>query len=434
MIVLTCMCLALVWLPGHAASTHKSAPHGRFKVMVTGGSGNIGSELVLQLTTYRASAVVVDVRPPPDAVRQHRSVSFYRQDVTDERSVAAIAKHERVQGVIHLAAVSRVQWCLDDEQYCNHVNVMGTRAVMNVANALSSVKWFIFASSREVYGASPTFPVNESTPRAPLNVYGRTKSSAESILEAGFRKPTIVLRLSNVYGGLNDHVERLIPSLLTKGMLNQPMLVTGGNQTMDFSHVSDVVSAFVLAADRLHRKGRSQTASALETPFYDSFNIVSGNATKVGDLVQLVQATTGCVSTVEFVPQDDRFPGHYEADPSKAASVLDFKAQMTDVGVGLSRYRDALRKHWIEKLAAKTQRECAASTQADASMCSLLKQSLEYHELQLERPTACHGGSASDRSRIAASTFCAVDCDMHEACVFNGRCVCTSKRVACVKQ
>lgn len=106
--------------------------------------------------------------------------------------------------MIHLAAVSRVGWCLENEPDCDDVNVRGTELVIDAIESRKMNAWFIQASSREVYGNAESFPVPEDAPNTPANAYGRTKSDAEAVIRR-HSLPAILLRLSNVYGGLADH-------------------------------------------------------------------------------------------------------------------------------------------------------------------------------------------------------------------------------------
>ena len=350
----------------HATSSPLETPR-RQRILVTGGMGNIGVALCSKLLNMGMHTVVADVydlAEPRTLAEDNTYSKYYKASVMNVTSLRSIMVKEDITGVIHLAAVSRVQWCLDAPDHCRDVNVEGTRIVVDAVNAISRVQWLIFASSREVYGGAPNFPVNEGTPRSPLNIYGITKSDAETVIEQVSAKPTIVLRLSNVYGGLNDHAERLIPSLLTKCLLDQPVYVTGGQQVMDFTYIDDVVAAFLQAARRLSEGATSKMgplARRMPTrPLLESFNIVSGTATRVSDLLKGVQELTETLSPVVRLSHDPRFPARYEADPALAQSRLGFRARVVDVRVGLALYRDALQRLWARALAREARKSCAS--------------------------------------------------------------------------
>lgn len=148
-------------------------------------------------------------------------------------------------GVVHLAAVSRVLWCLENEADCWDVNERGTQMVVDGLAELNKrdggKRWFILASSREVYGdAKDNKPIKEDAEKAPANIYGASKLAAEVVIEKHLRSAKqyrssgsihfIALRLSNVYGGVYDHLERLVPSIVTQALSHQVIQISGGQQ------------------------------------------------------------------------------------------------------------------------------------------------------------------------------------------------------------
>lgn len=157
-----------------------------------------------------------------------------------------------VVGVIHLAAVSRVLWCLENEADCWDVNERGTQMVVDGLAELNrrdgGKRWFVLASSREVYGdAKDNEPIKEDAEKTPANIYGASKLAAEVVIEKHLQRAKqhrssgsihfIALRLSNVYGGVYDHLERLVPSIVTQALSHQVIQISGGQQ-----HVSVLLS------------------------------------------------------------------------------------------------------------------------------------------------------------------------------------------------
>lgn len=157
-----------------------------------------------------------------------------------------------VVGVINLAAVSRVLWCLENEPDCEDVNVGGTSAILEAMEQAERNPWFIQSSSREVYGIADVFPVTEDTPHHPANVYGASKAKAEDEIERHIfqRKDrgdgsgiaplhAIALRISNVYGGRSDHRERLIPAIMTNALAHRTIQIVGGAQDVSLAESRD---------------------------------------------------------------------------------------------------------------------------------------------------------------------------------------------------
>ena len=148
-----------------------------------------------------------------------------------------------VIGVLHLAAVSRVLWCVENKIDCEDVNVRGTETVMDIVGQ-NNIPWFVFASTREIYGIAKEFPVTEETPANAANAYGGSKARAEEVIHRHIDNRNekslsplhaIALRLSNVYGGPADHVDRLIPSIMTNALANRPIQISGGDQDVSRS-------------------------------------------------------------------------------------------------------------------------------------------------------------------------------------------------------
>lgn len=223
-----------------------------------------------------------------------------------------------IVGVIHLAAVSRVGWCLENEPDCHDVNVRGTQNVLEKIKSTGNKAWFLQASSREVYGNAVEFPVSEDAPNTPANAYGQTKSDAEAVIRSqGIR--SILLRLSNVYGGLADHRERLIPAIVSSALSHRVIQMVGGNQDLDMVHIDDVVHGFLAAVSRLERG---------EGTGVEAYNIGTGTSASAMTIIRKVLALTNSSSPLQILPGDNRFPDYYIGTTKKAADELDFKTRV----------------------------------------------------------------------------------------------------------
>ena len=259
-------------------------------------------------------------------------------------------------GVIHLAAVSRVGWCLENEPDCDDVNVRGTELVIKAIEERKMNAWFIQASSREVYGNAKSFPVPEDAPNTPANAYGRTKSDAEAVVRR-HSLPSILLRLSNVYGGLADHRERLIPAIVSNALSHRIIQMVGGNQDLDMVHIDDVVHAFTLAVDKLERGA---------TTSIEAYNVGTGTSAAAMDIIQKVLALTNSSSPLQIIPGDDRFPDHYIGTTDKAADQLGFRAKV-GVDEGLIRLVAAFYQDSIAFIDSKIESTCISRPTYDVS-------------------------------------------------------------------
>ncbi len=151
-----------------------------------------------------------------------------------------------ISGVIHLAAISQPEWCIENEKDCVDINVRGTQMVLDALARLNSrdqgKRWFILSSSLDIYDIKRNEPIRESA-GPPTDVYGATMVAAEKLVEEYLmgtsastgRIHAAALRLSNVYGGLYDHIERLVPSIATQALSHLVIQVFGGEQHVIFS-------------------------------------------------------------------------------------------------------------------------------------------------------------------------------------------------------
>lgn len=210
-------------------------------------TNSTGKQVVGRLLASGTPITVLDRLFHDDELAAIRN-AFPRADlkvvIGDVRNAASLsqAMTKDVVGVIHLAAVSRVLWCLENEADCSDVNVRGTELVLDALKG----GWFIQASSREVYGNAKNMPVPEDTPHNPANVYGQSKADAETTIMNYISAATasgskninaIMLRFSNVYGSSADHRERLIPAIMTNALSHRPIQIVGGDQNVSLTLV-----------------------------------------------------------------------------------------------------------------------------------------------------------------------------------------------------
>ena len=251
-------------------------------ILVTGSEGLLG-----RYVTQRLEAAALDVR----------RFDLRRDKMEDVRDPSALATAlEGVTGVLHLAAVSRVIWAQHNPPLCNATNVIALRDLLRLCLERQAPPWLVFASSREVYGAQETLPVNEDAPLAPMNVYGRSKARGEYLVRLA-RKAGLVAntcRLSNVYGCCFDHSDRVAMAFASAAVNGGVMNVEGGTSTFDFTSVRDV-------ADGISRLIEA-TASGERMP---PIHFVSGHGTTLHELAHLAAAMAVRPVRIEEAPPRD---------------------------------------------------------------------------------------------------------------------------------
>lgn len=223
------------------------------------------------------------------------------------------------EGVIHLAGVSRVVWGQQDPDLCWRTNVGGTQNILDAVAAARPQPWLVFASSREVYGEPEDVPVSEDAPRRPINAYAESKLEAERrVLDgrrAGLR--TAVVRLSNVFGSVHDHADRVVPAFARATTLGAPMRVRGPDHVFDFTHVSDVVRGIIA----LSLKCR---AGAEMPPIH----LVSGRGTTLEELAGLMAEVAGTPRKIVLEPERDYDVKRFVGNPERASLLLGWQPRV----------------------------------------------------------------------------------------------------------
>jgi nucleoside-diphosphate-sugar epimerase len=279
------------------------------RIALTGSEGLIGRALAAALTARGDLVRRLDVRAPEG--------DEARGDVRDAERVARLV--EGCDGVVHLAAVSRVIWGEREPERCVAVNEGGTRNVLAAALAAASRPWVLFSSSREVYGEAARLPVDEDTPVRPVNVYGRTKAVGEALsLEArGRGLRTAVLRFSNVYGSVLDHADRVVPAFCRGAALGHALRVDGPLHTFDFTHLDDTVDGVVRAVDAL-------AAGVSDLP---PVHLLPGVPTTLGQLAVMAAAAGGWRSAIHEAPSRNFDVARFCGDPRRARELLGWSAR-----------------------------------------------------------------------------------------------------------
>jgi UDP-glucose 4-epimerase len=304
------------------------------RVLVTGGAGFIGSELVRQLADRGSIVRVVD-----NLVNGRREnlggvlgdkVELVVADVRDAKAMTFLLRD--VDLVFHLACLG-VRHSIHSPVENHEVNASATLGLLNAARG-SGVKRFVYVSSSEVYGTARTAPIAEDHPTLPMTVYGASKLAGEAYTRAfweTYHYPTVVLRPFNAYGARCHHEGdsgEVIPKFMLRCLAGKPMVIFGdGTQTRDFTFVADT-AAGILAA------GLSDSSVG------ETINLGSGKEIQVRDLANTIAQVLGRphadVTHVEPRPGDVL---RLLADSSKAKKLLGFQPSVA-LRDGLARLRD----------------------------------------------------------------------------------------------
>lgn len=225
------------------------------KVLVTGGTGFIGSNLVNKLVELDYQVEVID-NNLSDAGKINKKANYHHYDLSDVNNLNQVSRIlNSVDSVFHLAAKARVQPSIDDPVGYELNNTLST---VNILKACvdSDVRRFVYSSSSSVYGDNDNMPLKENFKPNPLSPYGAQKYYGEILCNTFaevYDIETVSLRYFNVYGeGQNiGGAYSLVIGIFFDQMLNgKPLTIRGdGTQKRDFTYVGDVVNANILASE-----------------------------------------------------------------------------------------------------------------------------------------------------------------------------------------
>jgi UDP-arabinose 4-epimerase len=301
------------------------------RVLVTGGSGYIGSHTVRELADGGHEAIIYD-----NLSTGHRRFSegyeFIEGDIAEESLLASVLP--RVDAVMHFAASAYVGESVSNPRKYFQNNVESALKLMDAVLA-SPVRLFIFSSTCATYGVPAVLPITEDSAKEPINPYGATKLFFERVLSAysvshGLRY--VALRYFNAAGAhasgsigeIHDPETHLVPLLLKAVLGTAPALrvfgkdldTPDGSCIRDYIHVSDIGAAHVLALNYLANGGDSI-----------SLNLGTGKGTSIRELIGTFERLTGLEVQHEFVAPRAGDPPVLYADPAKANVILGWRAQ-----------------------------------------------------------------------------------------------------------
>jgi UDP-glucose 4-epimerase len=292
-------------------------------VLVTGGAGFIGSELVRQLAARGERVLIVDnlingCRENVADVLSDR-VTLLVADIRD----AALVEHlDDVRLVYHLACLG-VRHSVHAPIENHEVNATGTLRLLRACRA-AGVPRFVYVSTSEVYGTAQWAPMGEDHPTLPCTVYGGSKLAGEAYARAfhhTYGYGTVVVRPFNAYGPRSHHEGdsgEVIPKFLLRCLAGRPMLIFGdGTQTRDFTYVSDSARGILLAG-------------VIDAAVGRTINIGSSHEVSINALSRAVAEAADCPAV--DVTRDNPRPGDVLrlcADGTQARALLHFSPDVS---------------------------------------------------------------------------------------------------------
>jgi len=307
------------------------------KVLVTGCAGFIGSHLVERLLEEGYHIVGIDCftdyysedmkRKNMEGFKNNENFEFIEKDILNMNLMPVL---EGVDYVFHLAAQPgvRASWGKNFEVYTRN-NILATQRLLEACKGLE-IKRFVFASSSSVYGDSKELPLKESLYPKPLSPYGVTKLAAENLCVLYYKNygiPVVSLRYFTVYGP-RQRPDMAFHKFIKAVLEEKAITIYGdGNQTRDFTYVSDAVNATVLGM-----KGEPG----------EIYNIGGGSRISVNKAIEVIEELTGKKAKIKYEPFQKGDMRDTYADISKAEKGLGYKPEI-DINTGLKKQTEYVR-------------------------------------------------------------------------------------------
>jgi UDP-glucose 4-epimerase len=316
--------------------SNASIERGCMAILVTGGTGYIGSVTIERLIARGEQVVVLD-----DLAHGHRAalpaeIPFYSGKTGDRQLVARIAREHSLESCIHFAALIEVgESVLDPARYFE--NNVGDGIALLGELLRAGVRRLVFSSTAAAYGDPEQIPITEQSRKWPKNPYGWSKLFMERILDAydtAYGMKFVALRYFNAAGATEncgeDHrpESHLIPNVLAAALGSEQVIRVFGNNyptpdgtpIRDYIHVVDLADAHIRALEHLRSGGQS-----------DFLNLGTGRGYSVLEVIECVRKVTGRDIPMRIEPPRAGDPARLIADPSRAKALLGWEPAVSDL-------------------------------------------------------------------------------------------------------
>ncbi|KXK13123.1 MAG: NAD-dependent epimerase/dehydratase family protein [Chloroflexi bacterium OLB14] len=293
--------------------------------LVTGAAGFIGYHTAEMLLDQGHTVVSVDnMNDAYDPrmkeyrlakLKDRQGFTFHKHDLAD-KSVIDLFKHEKLDGVIHLAARAGVRFSVENPWEFVNSNVTGTLNMLEVCRQFNCKK-FVMASTSSIYGENPQYPTPETASSSePMQPYAASKKGAEALTHSYhhlFGLDVTIVRYFTVYGPAG-RPDLAIFRFVKWIMEGEPIRINGdGNQSRGFTYIDDITRG---------------TIAALKPLGYEIINLGGHEVISINGLVTLVEELTGKKANVEYGPPNLADMLMNQADVSKARDMLDWNPQV----------------------------------------------------------------------------------------------------------
>ena len=319
------------------------------KILVTGGLGFIGHNVVALLEAKEHQVVITDTQTnygiiPQDeldyliAERRKKIATdrIYRIDIADRDGIDWVIREHKPDAIIHMASFPRQKVVNANPAYGAQVMMEGLINVLESAKR-HQVERVVYISSSMVYGDFED-QVAEDSACTPIGQYGIMKLAGEQLVKDYHRRGAfdyIIIRPSAVYGPL-DVEDRVVAKFMLAAMRGETLKVNGAEETLDFTYVDDAANGIVSATTRIMSANRI-------------YNITKSHSVSLLEAAETIVRIVG-KGTVEVRDKDADFPSRGALDIDRARVILGYDPKV-DVEEGFQRYYESLKNsvYWSQK-------------------------------------------------------------------------------------
>ncbi len=295
-------------------------------ILITGAAGFIGANLCQKLIEKGYNVFGISLSGKKINLRRgtlnKKNFHFKKGNILNTKLISKIIKYNKIDTIIHLAAVLPSKKDIDNPLFIFKVNAQGTLLLLKEAFK-NKVNKFIYTSTMSVYSEPPEYlPLDEDHPTKPLTIYGASKLSGELYCNVYSKFINItILRYGGAYGG-GQHKHSAVYRFVKQAVKNKPITIYGsGNQSTDFTYIDDIINGTILAMGK-NRPG--------------VYNIGSGKETSIRHLAEKIIKLTKSKSKIIFLSKKTDRPFRFILDIDKARKTFGYSP--TTLENGLSKY------------------------------------------------------------------------------------------------
>lgn len=287
------------------------------KIIVTGGSGFLGTHMIRALQSLGHEVKNIDIRPSRDV-----NVQTVIADILDTNRMKVEIKD--ADAVLHFAGLIEAGESVKYPQKFVEVNISGTVSVLEAMRE-NGIKTILFSSSAAVYGEPINTPIKEDDRTIPINPYGMTKLAMEGLISSYVQAHSftgVALRYFNLYGPEEHHEpeSHALPRFIKQIYEDQEVTVYGsGEHQRDYIYVSDIVDAHLKALDYAVKNAGK----------YHYFNLSTQKPYTVMDIANAAEMALGKKAKIKFMPERPGDPLVLYANADKAREVLGWEAKVS---------------------------------------------------------------------------------------------------------